>query len=146
VTARLRSALQHLALALFPLTLLLVVAEVAVRVTGAAETCPSDFGDEDVWTCDPILHFKMNPKLRPHDEPLNSDGFRGAEFTPKRPGVFRILALGDSCTLGTIAFGRIGFAMQPYPRRLQRLVERRLGEGPWRCSTPAFLATTATTA
>jgi lysophospholipase L1-like esterase len=83
----------------------------------------------DVWTCDPILHFKVNPELRPNDQPLNREGFRSAEFTPKRPGVYRILSLGDSCTFGYIAREMIGFVMQPYPLRLERIIQRRVGEG-----------------
>jgi lysophospholipase L1-like esterase len=30
----------------------------------------------------------------------NSDGFRGREFTPKRPGVIRVVCVGDSSTFG----------------------------------------------
>jgi lysophospholipase L1-like esterase len=30
----------------------------------------------------------------------NSDGFRGREFTPKRPGVIRVVCIGDSSTFG----------------------------------------------
>jgi lysophospholipase L1-like esterase len=125
-----KSALQHLALAILPLVLVLLLAEGVVRWTGAAESCPNRFSNSDIWACDPILHFKVKPDLRPNDEPLNSDGFRSGEFTPKRRGVFRILALGDSCTFGYIAREEgIGYVMQPYPLKLQRFIERRLGEG-----------------
>jgi len=125
-----KSALQHLALAVAPLALVLLLVEGIVRWTGAAETCPNRFSNSDIWTCDPILHFKVKPELRPNDEPLNSDGFRGGEFTPKPPGVYRILSLGDSCTFGYIAREEmIGYVMQPYPLKLQRFVERRVGEG-----------------
>jgi len=113
-----KSALQHLALAVAPLALVLLLVEGIVRWTGAAETCPNRFSNSDIWTCDPILHFKVKPELRPNDEPLNSDGFRGGEFTP------------NSCTFGYIAREEmIGYVMQPYPLKLQRFVERRVGEG-----------------
>jgi lysophospholipase L1-like esterase len=131
-SARLRlaaRALRALAVAVVPLALLLAAAELAVRATGAAESCPNVFSDAELWVCDPILHFKANPALRPNDQALNREGFRSAEFGPKRPGVYRILALGDSCTFGYIAHATIGFVAQPYPLRLERLVERRNGPG-----------------
>lgn len=125
-----KSALQHLALAILPLLLVLLLGEGLVRATGAAHTCPNRFSNSDIWVCDPILHFRVNPDLRPADQPLNSQGFRSPEFAPHRPGVLRILALGDSCTFGYIAReDGIGFVLQPYPLKLQRFVERRVGEG-----------------
>jgi len=126
---RLRSVLAHLALLVGPLALLLAGAELVVRATGAAESCPNRFSSSDVWVCDPILHFKVNPGLRPNDQPLNSAGFRSPEFTEKGPGVYRVLALGDSCTFGYLTHETIGFVAQPYPLRLQRLVDRRNGSG-----------------
>lgn len=119
----------HLLLLALPLAGLLAGAELAVRATGAAESCPSAFSETDLWVCDPILHFRANPRLRPNDQPLNSAGFRGPEFGPKRPSVYRVLALGDSCTFGVIAHEALGFVAQPYPLRLERLVERRNGSG-----------------
>ena len=129
LAARPLRALALAALAFVPLAALLLAAEAAVRATGAAEGCPGAFRETDLWACDPILHFKANPNLRPNDQPLNSAGFRGPEFEAKRPGVYRILALGDSCTFGAIAQDTLGFVAQPYPLRLQRLVDRRNGEG-----------------
>ena len=124
-----RSWLAHALLALVPVTLLLALGELAVRATGAAETCPNRFTDSKIWACDPILQFKVNPEIEPNGQPLNSAGFRGPEFGPRRPGVLRILALGDSCTFGYIVRKMIGFVAQPYPLRLQHLVDRRLGPG-----------------
>jgi len=124
---RARGWLAHLLLAVVPVTALLAAAELAVRATGVAETCPNRFTGSPIWACDPILQFKLNPAIEPNGEPLNSAGFRGPEFGPKRPGVFRILALGDSCTFGYIVRAMIGFVAQPYPLRLQHLVDRRLG-------------------
>jgi lysophospholipase L1-like esterase len=125
-----KRALQHLALAVLPLLLVLVLVEGLVRVSGAARSCPNRFSSSDVWVCDPILHFRVSPDLRPGDQPLNRQGFRGADFGPRRPGVLRILALGDSCTFGYLAReDGVGFVLQPYPLKLQRYADRRLGEG-----------------
>ncbi len=105
---------------------LLAFLEVVVRVTGAAERC-SDRASKSQWlVCDPILGFKVNPNRRPHGQPLNSAGFRSREFTPKVPGMYRILALGDSCTFGAIA---AGYVREPYPQRLERMVAERAGPG-----------------
>jgi lysophospholipase L1-like esterase len=125
-----KRALQHLALAVLPLLLVLLLLEGLVRASGAARACPNRFSNSDIWVCDPILHFRVSPDLRPADQPLNRQGFRGADFGPRRPGVLRILALGDSCTFGYVAReDGVGFVLQPYPLKLQRYVERRLGEG-----------------
>jgi len=49
---------------------------------------------------------------------INSKGFVGPEFDDQpRPGVYRIIALGDSCTFGT------GFWQVSYPGVLQRLLD-----------------------
>ena len=58
-----------------PLGLFLLAAEGLVRLTGAAESCPNRFSNSDIWVCDPILHFKVNPELRPAEQPLNAAGF-----------------------------------------------------------------------
>ena len=124
-----RRWLAHALLAVVPVGALLVAAELAVRATGAAESCPNRFTRSRLWACDPILHFKVDPGVRPNGEPLNAAGFRGPEFGPKRRGVLRVLALGDSCTFGYLTRDKIGFVAQPYPLRLQRLVDRRQGPG-----------------
>lgn len=129
--SRLVDALRYGALALVPLLLLLLLAEGLVRLTGAAESCPNRFSRAaGLWVCDPILQFKVDPAMQPQGQPLNSLGLRGPEFGPRRPGLLRIIALGDSCTFGYI--GReagVGTTFQPYPLKLQRFVERRVGEG-----------------
>jgi lysophospholipase L1-like esterase len=118
---------KRIVFASIPLLVLAGIAELVLRATDLAETCPNRFSDSRIWVCDPILHFKLNPEFLSTGERLNSDGFRGAEWGRKPPGVFRILALGDSCTFGLIARERFGFVKQPYPIKLQRLVERRIG-------------------
>ena len=61
-----------------PLLVLLLGAELLLRATHLAESCPNRFSDSRIWVCDPILHFKLNPEMLPNGEPLNSEGFRGA--------------------------------------------------------------------
>jgi len=119
---------KRIVFASLPLLVLAGVAELVLRATDLAETCPNRFTDSQIWVCDPSLHFKLNREMRPTGEALNSEGFRGGEWGAKPPGVFRILALGDSCTFGLIARENFGFVKQPYPLKLQRLVERRIGE------------------
>ena len=126
----LRSVAAHLALVLAPLALLLVLAEVVVRATRANETCPNRFSNHPVWACDPILQFTLNPELDVLGQKLSSDGFRTHELAEKRPGVFRILALGDSCTFGQLQRGdRYGYVANPYPLALEKLLADRLGPG-----------------
>jgi lysophospholipase L1-like esterase len=113
-----------------PLLLLLAAAETCVRVTRAGEVCPNRFSGTEVWTCDPILQFKLNPKLAVLGEQMSSDGFRTHELAPKRDGVFRILALGDSCTFGMLMRGRyFGYVRNPYPLALEKLLADRVGPG-----------------
>jgi len=50
---------------------------------------------------DPRLGFTLRPNFHERGIRINSRGFRGEEFeTTKPPGVFRIVALGDSTTFG----------------------------------------------
>jgi lysophospholipase L1-like esterase len=120
---------KRIVFASIPLLVLAGIAELVLRATDLAESCPNRFSDSQIWVCDPILHFKLNTQIQGLEGPLNSEGFRGDEWGVKRPGVYRILALGDSCTFGLIARENLGFVKQPYPIKLQRLVERRIGEG-----------------
>ena len=71
--------LAAIALGVVVFLLMLVALEVVVRLTGAAETCPNRFSDSGMWTCDPILHFKLSPEI----QMLNSQGFRSEEFGPR---------------------------------------------------------------
>jgi len=114
--------------ACLPALVLLLGAELAVRLSGAAEQCPT-FQNSTLWACDPILYFKINPKLVVHGTPLNRAGFRSREFTPKPPGVFRILALGDSCTFGITALDQGFYLKEPYPQRLERLANEHREPG-----------------
>jgi len=116
---------KKLIFAAFPTVLLVAVAETLVRLTGAAETCPT-YRSSKIWTCDPILYFKARPDAAPD---MNSRGFRGREPGKKEPGTYRILALGDSCTFGFASLGGRSLVPAPYPQRLQELVDERAGPG-----------------
>lgn len=117
-----------LTFACIPVVVLLLIAEVAVRLTGAADHCPT-YQNSSLWACDPILYFKINPQLAVYGTPLNRAGFRSREFGPKPPGVFRILSLGDSCTFGVTALDHGFYLKEPYPQRLERMVGEQLGPG-----------------
>jgi len=126
----LRSVAAHLALVLAPLAILLGLAEASVRYTHADESCPNRFTGHPIWACDPILQFKLAPELDVLGQKLSRDGFRTHEFAPKRPGVYRILALGDSCTFGQLQRGELyGYVRNPYPLALEKLLADRIGPG-----------------
>lgn len=114
---------KRLLFASLPTLLLLVVAESLVRYTGAAETCPT-YQHSLLWTCDPLLYFKTRQGVA---EGLNQQGFRGRDFGPKKPGIYRILAIGDSCTFGMTARDDGIFAEEPYPLKLERIIAERVG-------------------
>jgi len=126
-----RSLAKRLLFAGIPLLFVLGALEVVVRVFELDQDCPNGYKEFGVWACDPILNFKLRPDLVAAGKPLNRAGFRSREFTPKEPGVFRILSLGDSCTLGILTTGVFGFDFvpEPYPQQLERLAARRLGAG-----------------
>jgi lysophospholipase L1-like esterase len=106
------------------------VLELALRATHAHETCPNRFSGTQVWTCDPILQFKLAPGLDVLGTPLSRDGFRTHELAPKHAGVYRILALGDSCTFGQLQRGDLyGYIANPYPLVLEKLLADRVGPG-----------------
>jgi lysophospholipase L1-like esterase len=126
-----RSLGKRLAFASVPLLVLLLALELLVRGLGLDQTCPNSYNEAGVWTCDPILNFKLKPDLIAGGQPLNRAGFRSREFTDKAPGMFRVLSLGDSCTFGIIATETQPFAyiQEPYPQQLERLVAERIGAG-----------------
>ncbi len=111
---------------LAPTIALLIVAEVVVRLTGAATTCPT-YTESQLWTCDPLLYFTARPELVIRGQALNHAGFRSREFAPKPPGIFRVLAIGDSCTFGMTAPDNYLFVKDPYPQRLEQLIAERAG-------------------
>jgi len=125
-----RSLAKRLVFASIPLLVLLTALELGVRGLELDQTCPNSYSEAGMWACDPILNFKLRSDLIVGGKPLNRAGFRSREFEPKAPGVFRVLSLGDSCTLGTIVtFRGAEFIWEPYPQRLERLVAERIGAG-----------------
>jgi lysophospholipase L1-like esterase len=124
------STIRMLVYATLPTLALLCLAEFTVRLTGAAESCPG-YHDSFLWMCHPILYFKANPyQVINGHRLINRAGFRSDEFGPKRPGTYRIIALGDSCTFGVTSLKKEGFYIaEPYPQRLQRMVAERIGPG-----------------
>lgn len=50
--------------------------------------------------------FRGKPHAEDYDFRLNSRGFKDLEFeTPKPPGRYRILGIGDSCVFGVVPYG-----------------------------------------
>jgi lysophospholipase L1-like esterase len=124
------STIRMLVYATLPTLALLCLAEFTLRLTGAAQGCPG-YRNSFLWTCDPILYFKNNPyQIINGHRLINRAGFRGDELGPKRPGTYRIIALGDSCTFGVTSKPKEEFYIaEPYPQRLQRMAAERLGPG-----------------
>jgi lysophospholipase L1-like esterase len=102
--------------------LVLLLAEVVIRMTGLAEGCSTRVSATEWFVCDPILGYRVNPDRAPLGRPLNRAGFRTHPFRPKRPDVYRIVSLGDSCTFGNVGWT---YVPEPYPQRLERLVAER---------------------
>ncbi len=118
--------IKNVTFSFLPLLLLVLSVELIVRWTGFAEDCKSPVR-AGTWACDPLLSFKNDPSMVVRGQPLNSDGFRGREFGPKKDGVLRILALGDSCTFGVVPADHGYFVDRPYPELLEEEIARRFG-------------------
>lgn len=117
--------------ALLPTVLLLVALEVGLRWTGAGQRCRG-YEADILWACDPILYFKINPGQVLDGKPLSRAGFRGPDFGDRKAGTTRVLALGDSCTYGVLSPDQqngLRILNEPYPQRLRRVVDERLGPG-----------------
>lgn len=125
-TPRRLRLVKKLIFALIPTILFLGSAELLIRWTAAHETCPTT-NRKQGWICDPLLHFKNDPELVVAGAHLNTDGFRGRAFTPKKPGVFRILSMGDSCTFGIVPADQGFHVRVPYPQYLEGLLAKRFG-------------------
>jgi lysophospholipase L1-like esterase len=76
---------------------------------------------------DPYLQWRGRAGFSPWSgEVLNVRGFRGpVPGTAKPPGVLRIAALGDSCTVGVLGTGGAVGGVVPYPALLQERLDRR---------------------
>ena len=86
---------------------LLALAEGAVR---AFRPQPAFYATPGLYVADPAIGHRMRPGLRARvgnwsefttRARINALGIRGPEIGPRRPGVRRVLVLGDSFTFGT---------------------------------------------
>lgn len=100
------------------ITAFLGLAELAVR--GWAYTLRDDAERFDVETQTFVLvpgeHRSGAVTAR-----INADGFAGPDLKPDRPNLYRIVAVGDSCTYGD------GNAVHTYPAMMQKLLDERSG-------------------
>lgn len=100
-------------LALAALNAVIVVPELALRLSGFRYEAGTQFGyprPSQFTAFEP--HAQLFWSYRPADADINSWGFRGREIElPKPAGVFRVLALGDSCS------------EKGYPEELERQLE-----------------------
>jgi lysophospholipase L1-like esterase len=112
---------KRLGFSLTLLGLLLAIAEVVVRLSGAATSCTApSLAASKIWECDPILGYRLRPVVS--GVTINSRGLRGPEFDPSAS--FRMIALGDSCTFGMLTLGPTSslYVEQPYPERVAALM------------------------
>lgn len=96
---RLKRFAQNSALFFAVLALCFIGFEVALRMAG--------YGNVEIYEPDPVLFWKLKPnqdcytKIDRRPVHVNSQGTRGAEFTPvKPPNTIRVVSLGDSKTFG----------------------------------------------
>ena len=129
VTAQAKRRLTAFAYATLVAIVAVVVLEGAVRRVGLAPPLI----DRRNWVRDPLIPYKQRPSSTRHAAPEpgapeieyqhNSLGFRDQEHEQRKPpGVFRIVAVGDSFTYG------IGAPFKDtYLVRLERLLNERVG-------------------
>ena len=114
---------------LFGLSVACVGGEVVIRVLDLPPRMlrPLDPGVYRA-SANPILRFEYQPNHRPGGPPfedghetfeINSWGFRDREFSAHKPGVTRMVALGDSVTAGL----GVADAKDTYPKVLERLLD-----------------------
>ena len=113
-----------------PLLFLVGLAEIFVRVTHVAESCPNRFSGTEFWTCDPILQFKLSPDLDVLGRRLSRDGFRTHEFDAQAlrgsTGFSRsAIRAPSACSCA----GSFGYVRNPYPLALEKLLADRVGPG-----------------
>jgi lysophospholipase L1-like esterase len=104
------------------LALLLGLVEGGVRLLGAAFPSPI-FVQPNAKAEEAIRHHRLLPGSRFRGFPVNSLGFADEEFArERRPGVGRIVALGDSFAVGSV----------PYPQNFLTLLDDQLDASePW---------------
>ncbi len=101
-----RRRLRRAALAAAGIAVALVAAELGVR---RFLPQPAFFSHPGLYVADPAIGYRMRPGVdavvgnwAEFESPVhvNRAGTRGPEIAPRRPGVLRILVLGDSLTFG----------------------------------------------
>lgn len=116
--------LRRLAKGLYGVVVALVLAEIGIALFLPQQEALQ----KDLIRRDPALGFRMKPNYRGviahSDIPLhtNSWGVRGREFGPKRPGVLRVYAIGDS-----MVFGHGLREDEAFPHFLEGILAERLG-------------------
>ncbi|HVS10841.1 MAG TPA: SGNH/GDSL hydrolase family protein [Planctomycetota bacterium] len=115
-----------LLISLASLAVLLVLAELLAR---ASEPGAMSLYDRNPYRRDAQLDHTHIPGFRGRWEgtwyEINSRGWRGPELEPTfDPNEFRVVALGDSCTLGKGVR-----ESETWPRQLERLLQQELGPG-----------------
>ncbi len=97
------------------------LAEVGVRLLDIEPTFEVVFREVYQLSPNPILEYELKPGAPDGPTRINSAGFRDREFErAKPPGVFRIVAVGDSVT-----YGRRDDPLEAYPKHLERLLNER---------------------
>jgi lysophospholipase L1-like esterase len=92
---------KQLAFALLTLLLVLFAIEGAVRAYHAVRNVGSDADPRGYVVPDAETGYSLKPGYHEGGIRIDSLGFRGPEVSPaKAPGVYRIVALGDSATFG----------------------------------------------
>ncbi len=77
------------------LVISIVLAEIAFRIVDGISPLHIFYDDTyDRW--------RREPGTQDFDIKINAHGFRDTEFSPKRTGVYRIVALGDSMAYGAV--------------------------------------------
>lgn len=125
MTRRVLVTLAKISVGLLPSLFLVIVAEAVLRWTGAAERCHVP-AQSWFWMCDPVLGFRTSSYFERLGVKINRLGLRGSEPSPKKPGEFQILSLGDSCTFG-ISPDPNRLVENPYPELLERWASEMLG-------------------
>jgi lysophospholipase L1-like esterase len=109
----------------------LIIAEGMVRVLGVNDQFTRKIFSENLLqkSSDPVLMYEPKPGGRSDidgvENLFSSQGLRDREFAvPKPPGVFRVIAIGDSVTYG------LGVrAQESYPKVLEELLRNSGPEG-----------------
>lgn len=98
-------------------------AELGVRLLGLGPSFQVLHRELFQLSANPVLGYELHPGAADGEATINSAGFRDREFArAKPPGVFRIVAVGDSVT-----FGKAKSPEGSWPKALERLLNERGG-------------------